>query len=181
MNKATQKQNNNNHGTRSYVADHPKSHQHAMTYLGHVPNAEVMLLAPLLSPDKFSHPVIQARYMIAYNRHSNRICNRFRQQKSSISKPQQPHPPAPVLEGGKKEEEVGKKEEEKKEKEDDGCRNGTMENLIECIDCHLTFWCSEKCKQLDLAQHKQKWCMRLDDPLAVDDGPLKMFLAAVAP
>lgn len=40
--------------------------------------------------------------------------------------------------------------------------------LLECEDCHLTFWCNVVCKHRDKPRHK-KWCLQRE---AIDTGPM---------
>ncbi len=56
------------------------------------------------------------------------------------------------------------------------CDNGTAENLIECNQCHLTWWCSKNCQKMDFPRHYKQWCMQLNNKEAVDKGPLRISL-----
>jgi hypothetical protein len=50
-----------------------------------------------------------------------------------------------------------------------GCEDHRIKDLFECQVCHLTFYCSISCQDLDKATHA-KWCMQKD---AVEMGPLR--------
>lgn len=57
-------------------------------------------------------------------------------------------------------------------------KNFPKAQLICCEKCRLTFWCSEKCKKDNTAEHA-KWCMR--DVDAVETGPMRVVLLETKP